>query len=552
MLSVVAGLLLSVSLTYTPPVDYEMSLAGNFAEPRPNHFHGGIDVKTAGVEGKPVYSVADGYVSRIIVGLYGYGNAVFVSHPDGNTSVYCHLKSFSPRIASLVRRWQYANESWQADIRLSPLDCPLAQGQFIALSGNTGASTAPHLHLEFHDTKTWAMTDPLDVLKPYVRDNTPPMAHAFMAYPQDGGSSFNGGRGRQSFRFTSHELPVKFHAWGKIGFGICANDYSEITYNKYGVRETVLKVDGREVFRSNTDRIPVQLTRMVNSWGDYGHYYHSGVWYLKSFLEHGNTLPVLTAGKSSGIVDFSEERDYHIEYVLRDVHGNSSSYRFTVTGRRPDTAPSPQPADDAAIGLPWNATGMVSLPGMQLVIPPRLLDGDTRLKPVVLRQPDGLSDRYTFSARSLPLFHWAEVSIAVNRKVDNPDKLYIMSDAAPGGYIGGEYKDGWVRGRLRDLGARYELAYDDVPPRIVPMGRQSWDATAVIRFEVSDDRSGIRSCKGYVDGHFVLFENKDKSRVVACNLRETPLRRTGWPRHLRLTVTDNRGNAASYDAEIVY
>ncbi len=551
-MSIVAGLILSVSLSYTPPVDYDMSLAGNFGEPRPNHFHGGIDVKTAGVEGKPIYSVADGYVSRITVGLYGYGNAVFVSHPDGNTSVYCHLKSFSPRIASLVRRWQYANESYQADIRLSPLDCPLSQGQFIALSGNTGSSTAPHLHLEFHDTKTWAMTDPLDVLKPYVQDNTPPMAHAFMAYPLDGESSFNGGHGRQSFRFTSHELPVKFHAWGRVGFGICANDYSEITYNKYGIRETVLKVDGREVFRSDLDRVPVQQTRMVNSWGDYSHYYRTGMWYMKSFVEHANILSVLTTDESSGIVDFSEERDYHIEYVLRDVHGNSSSYRFTVTGKRSPAEECPQPEGDEAFYLPWNKMNMVSLPGAQLVIPQCLLDGDTRLKPAVFRQPDGLSDCYMFYNHSLPLFHWAEISIAVGKKVKHPEKLYVTSDAASGGYLGGIYKDGWVRGRIRDLGSRYELAYDDVPPRIVPVGMPAWSATGVIRFDLSDDGSGVKTCKGYVDGHFVLFEKKDRSRIVACNLRETPLRRTGRPRRLELAVTDNRGNVSRYASEIVY
>ena len=121
MLSAIAGLLLAIRVTYASPVDYDVTLAGNFGEPRLNHFHCGIDVKTDGVEGKRLMAVADGYVSRITVGLSGFGNALYITHPDGNTSVYCHLKSFTPAITRLLRKWQYAHKSYVADVRLGPL-----------------------------------------------------------------------------------------------------------------------------------------------------------------------------------------------------------------------------------------------------------------------------------------------------------------------------------------------------------------------------------------------------------------------------------------------
>ena len=70
------SLLLCSSLSFGSPVNYPISLAGNFGEPRPNHFHGGIDIRTGQVEGKAIFSVADGYVSRITVGIGGFGNAV--------------------------------------------------------------------------------------------------------------------------------------------------------------------------------------------------------------------------------------------------------------------------------------------------------------------------------------------------------------------------------------------------------------------------------------------------------------------------------------------
>ena len=70
------------------------------------------------------------------------------------------FKKFVPQLAAIVRKWQYQNQTCFADVRLRPTDYPVAKGQFIAVSGNTGASKAPHHHLEFHSTKTWDFLDP--------------------------------------------------------------------------------------------------------------------------------------------------------------------------------------------------------------------------------------------------------------------------------------------------------------------------------------------------------------------------------------------------------
>ena len=83
----ILSLLLVAQLSFSSPVNYKYSLAGNFGEPRPNHFHAGIDVRTGQVEGKPIFSVADGYVSRITVSMYGFGHALYMRHHNGNTSV---------------------------------------------------------------------------------------------------------------------------------------------------------------------------------------------------------------------------------------------------------------------------------------------------------------------------------------------------------------------------------------------------------------------------------------------------------------------------------
>ncbi|MEE4178398.1 MAG: M23 family peptidase, partial [Bacteroides sp.] len=68
---------------FRAPIDIKLFLSGNFGEVRSNHFHSGIDLKTEGQPGLPVHACYDGYVSRIKVEPGGYGNAVYLKHPNG-------------------------------------------------------------------------------------------------------------------------------------------------------------------------------------------------------------------------------------------------------------------------------------------------------------------------------------------------------------------------------------------------------------------------------------------------------------------------------------
>ena len=97
------------------PLEIPILLSGTFGELRPNHFHAGIDIKTQGVEGKRIYASADGFISRVKIQHGGYGKVIYIDHPNGYTTVYAHLKSFSPKIDSFVKKKQYENESFTLD-----------------------------------------------------------------------------------------------------------------------------------------------------------------------------------------------------------------------------------------------------------------------------------------------------------------------------------------------------------------------------------------------------------------------------------------------------
>ena len=161
---------------YTSPLNIDLILSGTFGELRSNHFHAGIDLKTKGVEGLNVYSIADGYVSRVKVSSYGYGKVIYITHYDGNTSVYAHLKEFSHKIDSIVKIEQYKNKKFEIDYYLPKDAIKVKQKEIIGKSGNSGSSAGAHLHFEIRDSKTQKPINPLyfdfnikDEIKPNIK-----------------------------------------------------------------------------------------------------------------------------------------------------------------------------------------------------------------------------------------------------------------------------------------------------------------------------------------------------------------------------------------------
>ena len=541
------SLLLAIA-SFVSPINFEISLAGNFGEPRPNHFHGGLDIKTQHEEGKPVHAIGDGYVWKVSVSTTGYGNAVFIRHPEGYTSVYAHLQRFAPAIEAKVKQWQYAHRSWDGEIPFNATDCPVVSGQVIALSGNTGASMGPHLHLEVHQTDSWVMYDPLEFLPAgTVKDGKRPEATAVMAYPQQGKGVFCGKGGKVLLPLREEHLPDSLTAWGDVGFAISADDYMEGSSNHYGVRYTSLFVDDVEVFHSDVNGIPYEMNRMVNSWGDYDEFRERKKWFLKSFVEPGNALPIFTTDAHKGIVSFNQEKTYHLKYVLTDFFGNTQVYEFHVVGKKQEI-PSLDSQGGTSYELKWDDDNHIDHAGIRLDVSKGCLPDNTTLS--LLADTAHWSGKYVFAEKSTPLFQQADIALRLMRPISDSTKVFVTSD---GRYLGGKMDaEGWVTASTRDLGGVFTLAYDDQQPHVMPVDRAKWKENETIYFEVKDTLSGIEKVEGFIDGQFVLFEPVPHTPKYVCRLKKTPVKKNNNPRSLTFVAWDRRQNRQQITETINY
>ncbi len=534
-----ANALQAQETTETPvfrsPFDFPLTLSANFGELRAGHFHGGLDIKTQGEVGKPIHCIADGYVSRVLITPGGFGQAIYITHPNGYTSVYGHVQRFAAIVEKEVEAYQYGNETYSADLRFEPHQIEFKAGDVIALSGNEGYSFGPHLHLEIHRTDTNELVDPLPFYTDRIKDTMSPRASAVVLYPQQGKGRVDGSQKKKEIPVASLNKPVT--AWGEIAAGIRAYDYMDGTTNRYGVRSVVLYVDENEVFRSTVDAVLPNENRMINAWTDYGEYMKGKGWIMRSHMLPGNRLRMLHADDNRGIVTIDEERDYAFRYVLSDLHGNTSTYRFTIRGRQQPVEETPPRTKHY---LAWNKGNVVQEPGMELVIPRGMLYEDVSLNGSVIRDTAAIACEYRLHDAPVPLHAGCPLRISLRRMpIEDTSKYYVARKSGKRlASVGGTYEDGWMKTTIRELGT-YTVALDTVPPKVVPLDRARW-RTGNIRFKVGDGETGIHDFKVWIDGKFALFGFNAKNAELW--MKHPERLKKSVPHRLALVVTDDCGN----------
>lgn len=321
-------------------------LAGSMGEIRPNHFHGGLDIKTDGRVDLPVYASADGYVSRLKQSAFGYGNVLYINHPNGLTTVYGHLNRFEGPVAEFLRQQQYAKQTFELELFPAKEQFQVKRGQLVGLSGNTGGSGGPHLHWEIRD----AQDRQLNPLRfggfPEIQDHLAPTLQAFAVEPLSIDARVLGRFDKAVFVSkmppTPPATPGAPYAWpdtipayGIVGLLVQGFDRFDLATNRNGLQGVEVLVNGQPFYRHVIDGVPFTDSRQISQHIDYQWKQLNGRTFEKLFVDDGNTLPIYTTGASKGKLRVEEGRLYSVEVRLSDSYGNTTPFTFVLRGQKP-------------------------------------------------------------------------------------------------------------------------------------------------------------------------------------------------------------------------
>ena len=531
--------------------------AANFGEMRPGHFHGGIDIKTDGVEGKPLVAVADGYVSRITLSPGGYGRAVYLTLRNGTTAVYGHLQRFRDDMEEHVRKERYRRRTNSVDLSFGPEFWPVKQGDPVGFSGNSGSSMGPHLHFELRDTPTQRLYNVVreGIVRP--EDNLPPRimrlhyveADTLQGVPvRSGMDSYAVVRQAEGRYRLTREEPV---AVGRRGYFIAeVTDRRNGVNNTFGIWRVTASVDDTPYFEYRMDGFTFDLSRCCDAVSCYAMQGGSRneVIRLAQMDEAPDCFyPIM---EERGLIRVGEGERRRIRIEAEDDCGNRSALEFTVRGRagefraEADSAAVPLPSDRASV-LRIGTEAIARIPAGALY-EPRFARPERKAAPKAVQGVVMLSPAYRFLDSDVPLRHAAVVSI----NADVPRRLQlrtVLARCSPSGSLGmagGTYSNGTVTAVTSATGDLAVVA-DTLPPTIRPLFTEGADLSRAegLRFRIGDNFSGVASWNMTIDGEWVPAD-RFPMRGTLVHTFDSPARHR--KHEVRLTVRDGCGNTACF------
>ena len=514
----------------SPPLDIPLVLSGTFAELRGNHFHGGIDIKTQGRSGLRINAVADGYVSRIAVSPYGYGNALYLRHPEGYTTVYGHLNAFYPELEKWVEDQLRDRSKNDGNLYPSPEQFKVTRGQLVAFSGNTGGSFGPHLHFEIRDTKTEEPLNPLE-FGIEVKDTRKPDVRGLKWTAKDFGDmgTFNAG---DTIEFSRG-----------LGIDLFTTDKQDLANNNNGVYSIEALIEGQPFFTANYKRINFSTSRFINAHINYDLYCSQGVRYTRLYELENNPLKVTDTYEviapafraSKGWITVAQDSVVNVEVSIKDYEGNTSVFSFFVSGQQ-------QPIKYALdrTSLSWDVINKMSVGPIEFTIPAGALYERT-YDFIVGEKGNG---QYVFGGGRVPLQTYMTLEWTLD-STQVPGVGWFLWEANHKGKksaIAGERDGAVMIFKTRSTGT-YELDQDLKKPEVNLLKTTTYarsnSAFREIRLRAADDKTGVERFSARIDGAFARIDFDYKKELLKVIV---PKELAAGNHNLRVVVIDGVGN----------
>ena len=542
---------------YGNPLDIPIVLSATFGEIRPNHIHAGLDIKTQGVEGKKVYAVADGYVSRIGVSPYGYGNVLYITHYDGYTSVYAHLQRFSGEIAKYVKQYQYKHKKFASQIYPDADKFPVKKGDLIAYSGNSGGSGGPHLHFEIRHTVSEKPLNPM-YFGYKIEDNAKPLIQGVAVYPLGDESTLEGDIKPMYFSVESSNGKYKLkdrnvvHGNGEMAFGICTYDLVGTQTNKDGPYLYELFLNDELAFQVEADSFSYSEPRYVNSLLDYRHYKQKKSSYVRTEVDPFNKLQMIEV--KNGTVFVEEGDTVNVRFKISDYAGNSSQISFKMVGSEHVWVERPQHRrSEYFVKADGTMNSEITIEAFSVSLERGTLFRDEWM-PTGQRDEKGCCSRiYRFGTDEMTTFKNYKLRLRPNEEwADHPRKFIAYIDGkGKVSSLGGTMKNGCMEVETRSLG-EFTIKIDSVAPKVTASNfkdGQSVKELKSLRFKITDDMTGIETYDIYLDGVWVLGKYDAKNALLYYEFDE---KMKSGVNNVKVVVTDGVGNMKTLEAKVKY
>ncbi|MBN1990163.1 MAG: M23 family metallopeptidase [Bacteroidales bacterium] len=541
-------------VNFAGPLKGALNLSGAYGEIRTDHLHTGIDYRTGGKIGLKVYAIDKGYISRIKFSPNGYGKAVYITHPNGTTSVYAHLDMLAEPFASFVKDYQYSKQSFAVDMALRPKDLPVAHGQLIAWSGNSGSSGGPHLHFEIRNTKTQHTLNP-NFYGFLATDNLKPEIRTIAIYRADSTTLING---KAQNIIRNVKLPLRpaadtIRVSGSVGFGIEAYDWLTPQSTRTGIYSAMYTLNADTVFRFKADSLSFSQGRYVNSLTDYGLRQQTGKRVVKLFIEPNNKLMgyYVSPKTQQGYLAILPDSIYNIKLIAADATGLFAAIDLVIKGEKQAKGPfvpATAPANHHFIA--FNKSFSVTTNSVSIHIPKDAFYTNTYFSYSIAEssEKEAIGPTYIIGSPNIPLHkpYSLELSLKDSKGI-NLKKVCIARVDKDGKqkYMGGIYQNGYVKTTLRTFGA-FTIATDTIPPVVVPLKR-TVNGKTTLRFRVYDNFSDIAKVNGYINGTWALFEYDPKNELVLYELDKERVTPEGV-HHIKLIAEDGLGNISTFES----